>query len=1125
MMKNSLCTAFWRRMMRLTFAQLALLACFASLTHASDSKAQQVLEKKVSLKANNSAMTAVLAKLEKQTEIKFVFSPQVIKADQRVSADFREVAFGEVLEKILRPLRLKYELSGKYILLSDVESQASRNGPGSLSEAVAKLPTAITVRGTVMGEEGTALPGVNVVLKGTQQGTTTDQSGAFSLAVPDAESVLVFSFVGYQSQEVVVGNRTQLNITLGVDDKLLNEVVVVGYGTQRKKDLTGAISTVKSEDFAPGANSDATQLLKGTASGVIVTQTSSAPGAGLKVLIRGAGSINSSNSVLYVVDGLPGVDPSSLSPADIASIDVLKDASSASIYGTRAANGVVLITTNRGKEGKSVLSYSTYYGSQTVNKLVDVLGASDYMQLVNLRLGVRNQPAKFTDQEIASAGSGTNWQREIFKTAPIQNHQVSMSGGSKNINYYIGLNYFNQDGIVIGSGDKKYNARVNIEARPIDKLKISAGLNFTRQNTQNISSQLTDGGLLVSAIRSDPTYSPLPDPSTGRYVQIASTATENPVAVATGVSNFDLSSRLYGTLSSDYEIVNHLTATLRLGVETNNGRADVYTSRATQGGFGAGGVANVSASEYNHWLAEPLIRYENTFADKHDFSVLAGATFEEFTTRGLSASSRGFLSDVTGTNLLQSGDGDAGDNIASSKFKNQLNGYIGRLTYGYNNRYLLTASFRVDGSSRFAKGNKYAFFPSASIGWVLSEEDFMKNIGAINFLKLRVGYGELGNQGINNFETKETLISGGNSIFNDGIAQGVLSARLPNPNLRWETTKEINVGIDYELVKSRLSGSVDLFHRKTFDQLFIKPLPSVVGFSSVRTNAGDVLNRGVDFSLKSLNIDKALRWTTSLTLSYVKNQVTSLPTFTDKIIGGNAGNFVSGYWIVRKDDALRSFYGYQIDGIFQAGDDIANSPTPVQQGYQAGMPRFRDVNGDGVINTDDRVILGKSIPDYTFGFRNTFNYKGLSLDIFINGVKGVETFDNNVAESLYPINTFTNTNSRYYFDRWTPENPSNELPSGVNYSLYAGGLAVNSLTISDASYARLKNVTLAYVIPIKIKSPSSIRVYVSGDNLFTITKFEGSDPEASVQGGSLDSRAYNSYPLARVFRAGIDIKF
>ena len=678
---------------------------------------------------------------------------------------------------------------------------------------------------------------------------------------------------------------------------------------------------------------------------------------------------------------------------------------------------------------------------------------------------------------------------------------------------------------MIGSGDKKYNARINVEARPLDKLKISAGVNFTRENLQSIQSQLTDGGMLVASLRAAPNIPAGIDPTTGRYYNVNSTASDNPVALALGINNIDVTSRLYGTLTTDYEITKHLIATLRLGIESNNGRNDVYNSRGTQGGLGAGGTASVGSSDYNHWLAEPLIRYENTFAGKHNFSALAGTTFEEFVSRGVTASGRGFLSDVTGTNLLQSGDGDLGDNISSSKFKNQLNGYIGRATYGFDNKYLFTASFRVDGSSRFAAGNKYAFFPSGSIGWVLSEENFMKNFGAINFLKLRVGYGELGNQGINNFETKETLVSGGNSVFNDGVAQGVLSARLPNPNLRWETTKELNVGLDYELIKSRLSGSIDFFHRTTFDQLFIKPLPSVVGFTSVRTNAGDVLNKGIDFSLKSINVDKALKWTTSATLSYIKNQVTSLPPFTQQIIGGNAGNFVTGYWIVREGDPLRAFYGYKIDGIFQTADEVANSAKPVQQGYLPGMPRFHDQNGDGVINTDDRVILGKSIPDFTFGFRNTFTYKNLSLDIFINGVQGVQTFDNNVSESLYPTNTFTTVLSKYFFDRWTPENPSNTLPSGVNYSLYAGGLAVNSLTVTDASYARLKNITLGYTLPLKIKSPSSIRVYVSADNLLTITKFDGYDPESSVQSGSLDSRAYNSYPLARVVRAGFDIKF
>ena len=531
----------------------------------------------------------------------------------------------------------------------------------------------------------------------------------------------------------------------------------------------------------------------------------------------------------------------------------------------------------------------------------------------------------------------------------------------------------------------------------------------------------------------------------------------------------------------------------------------------------------MGSSEYNHWLAEPLLRYQNVFSDKHKVSALVGTTFEEFYTRGVTASGRGFLSDVLGSNLLQSSTPSLSQNTASSKFKNQLNGYIGRVTYDFDSKYLLTASFRVDGSSRFATANKYAFFPSASVGWVLSQENFMRNFGVTNFLKLRLGYGELGNQGINNFETRETLVAGGNSVFNNQIAQGVLPARLPNPDLKWETTKEFNIGVDYEFVKSRLTGSLDVFHRKTYDQLLIKPLPSVVGFASVRTNAGDVLNKGLEFSLKSLNIDKAVKWTSTFNVAYVKNRVTSLPDFTQQIIGGFAGNYVSNYWIVRPGDALRSFYGYQIDGIFQQGDDVANSPTPVKQGYTAGMPRFRDQNGDGVIDANDRVVLGKSIPDYTFGFRNTFTYKGLSLDVFINAVQGVQTFDTNVAESLYPTNTFTNTLSKYYFDRWTPDNPTNTLPSGVNYSLYAGQ-AVNSLTVVDASYARLKNVTLGYALPLTVKGLSSVRLYASADNLYTLTRFKGYDPESSVQGGTLDSRAYNSYPLARVVRLGLDIK-
>ena len=442
------------------------------------------------------------------------------------------------------------------------------------------------ISGRVVGEKDEALPGTTVTIKGTNRGTTADASGDFKLSATSSET-LVFSFIGYLSQEVPVGSKTTFNVTLLPDSRGLGEVVVVGYGTQQKKDLTGAIATVKEGEFAPGPNSDAAQLLKGTAAGVVVTQTSSAPGAALKVQIRGAGSINSSNDVLYVIDGLPGLDPSSLSPGDIESIDVLKDASSAAIYGTRAANGVVLITTKKGKAGKTSLTYSTYVGSQDVAKQIDVLNATDYMRMVNFRLSSRNTAPKYSDQDIANAGVGTNWQSEIFQRALVQNHQVSLSGGGGNTNYYVGLNYFNQDGIVIGSGDSKYNARVNVESRPFEKLKVSTGVNFTREYQQSLYSQLADGGLLVSALRADPTL-PVFDPVTGRYTNVSATASDNPVALAVGVNNNAVTSRLYGTLSLDYEITKHLSATVRLGGETNNGRTDIYSSRVNAGRAGCG---------------------------------------------------------------------------------------------------------------------------------------------------------------------------------------------------------------------------------------------------------------------------------------------------------------------------------------------------------------------------------------------------------------------------------------------------------------------------------------------------------------------------------------------------------
>ncbi|MDF9799392.1 TonB-linked SusC/RagA family outer membrane protein [Catalinimonas alkaloidigena] len=1076
-----------------------------------------------------------LDELSKTYQVFFTYNTALLKT-YRVSTEYRQVKNVKAsLETLLKQTHFSFKKRGRdnFVIVEKEKERIGNIAPDLISP---KNSSNISVRqvrvvlANISGKvtaisDNSALPGVNVLVKGTNNGTVTDVEGNYTLNVPNQNDTLIFSSIGYVSEEIPVNGRTSINVAMAEDIQSLNEVVVVGYGTQKKSDLTGAIATVTAEDFAPGTNSDAVQLLNGSAPGVKVSQVSSAPGGGIKIQIRGAGSINSSNEVLFVVDGLPGVDPSSLSPQDIESIDVLKDASAAAIYGTRAANGVVLITTKKGKAGQTTFSYDAYYGTQSVSKQLDVLGGADYMQLINLR---STNPV-YTDEEIASIGEGTNWQDEIFTRAPIQNHQLSMSGGNDNGNYYIGLNYFDQEGIVKTSSNKKYNARINAQTSPLENLLISANMNFTRENTQEIlfSNAANDfAGPINTAIQFDPSLPPSLNDQ-GRYYLNPTIALDNPVALIEGIDEQNLSTRFYGSLSADYEVVNNLTATVRLGAEIRNARNDFYRSRVADLGRANGGIGNVGSTEFTHWVTDYLLKYENTFNGIHDFSILGGATFEEFITRGVSASSAGFLSDVTQTNLLQSGDGELRDNVSSSQFKNQLNGFLGRMTYGYEGKYLLTASFRVDGSSRFSEDNKYAFFPSASVGWRISEEAFMEGIQWVDNLKLRAGYGELGNQGINNFETIQTLVAGGNSVFGGAIYQGVVPARLPNPDLKWETTAEVNLGLDFAFVNGRISGSIDYFNRKTTDQLFVKPLPSVVGFSSVRTNLGEVKNSGVDFGLQTVNVTGKFSWNSSLNMSFLKNEVTKLPEFTQEIIGGQIGTFISNYTIVQEGAPLLSYYGYEINGIFQEGDDIESAPTPDVSGYAAGMPRFVDQNEDGVIDDDDRVILGDPFPDFSFGFNNRFRYQGISLDVYILGVQGIETLDANVTESLYPTNDARNSISRYYLNRWTPENPSNELPSGINPSLYGGARIVNTLTVADASFVRLKNITLGYDIPLETSGAlSSLRVYLAAENLLTITDFEGYDPDASAAGENNVTKVnYNSYPLARTFRVGVNVQF
>lgn len=997
----------------------------------------------------------------------------------------------------------------------------------AISDESAQAPVSkITVKGRVVDTKGEPIPGAGVKIKGTSTGTITDLDGYFRLESVTTGSEIEISSLGFATATLTVEVGMSENIVLQDDNELLDEVLVVGYGTQRKQEITGSVVSVKEGQFNEGVTSNAFQMLIGKAAGVNVAQTSSAPGAASKIQIRGAGSINSSNDALVVVDGLPGVDPSSILPGDIESIEILKDASAAAIYGTRAANGVVLITTKSGSQGTVKVNFRAEGGFQDVAKKLDLLNAEQYMSTLNaIRVEGGKDPI-YTDAQIKAAGVGTNWQDEIFRTAPVQNYNLSFSGAGNKHSYYVGLGYTDQQGVVKRSGMKSYNVRTNVNVNPKDYLRLKLNLNYSRkeiQSTPDSFSTNENAGPIGSAVLFDPSLPAGINPETGRYYQNDYIALDNPSALIEGTSPTSQSNNVYGTFTLEFEPVKDLVATARIGATVNSYGNTSYTSRITKNGLALGGSASQTWGESSQWLAEFLLTYKKTFAENHNTKFLLGATYEQMLSQNLSGSARSFLSDVTGPNKMGSGDSINGDDVSSGKSRNRLNGFLGRFNYDYKNKYLVTASFRVDGTSRFADSHKYAFFPSVAAAWRISEEDFLKDSKAVNDLKLRAGYGELGNQGIGNYMTIETLSAGGKAVFGNDLVQGLVQSRLVNPNLRWETTAETNIGIDFGFFKSRIYGSVDFFIRDTRDQLFDKPMPSVVGFNSMKVNVGTVRNTGVDISLNSVNFEREkFGWTTQLNLSFLKNQVRSLPPFISELITGSVASFISDYQITRVGDAIYSYYGYEVAGIFQTTDDIASSAQP---NAKPGYIKYVDQDGNGSIGPEDRVILGKPFPDCTLGLTNNFRIGNFNLSIFLQGSFGINTLDAQTVETLFPANEYRNRLAEYYLNRWTVNNPTNKYPSGVDYANYGGQYQINSLTVVDASFLRIKNIHLDYNIPIKSnKIISGLTVYCAVDNLYTFTNYKGFDPDASSAGSTSVSKVnYNNYPLARTFRAGLNL--
>lgn len=990
------------------------------------------------------------------------------------------------------------------------------------------------ISGVVTDDKGSPLAGVSVNVKGKKErGTTTNEEGKYELNVARGEKLL-FSYVGFEDQEKTPGTSSVIDVVLQPKNANLNEVVVVGYGTVKKKDLTGSVTALRREDFNQGPITSADQLIAGKASGVQVVQNSAEPGGGISVNIRGAGSINADNSPLYVIDGLPLDNSSvvtgsganfldsrvnrnplnSINPADIQSIEILKDASATAIYGSRGANGVVIITTKSGSKGGLRVNYDVYAGIQSVANKIKLLSPQEYMETMNALI---DAGAGTPEQKVSGINNGgTNWLEELYNpNAPIQNHNLSFSGGNESTTFLLSLNYFDQEGVLINSNYSRLAARFNLEHRVQQNFRI--GMNLSTSYGKDVF--LSNGfdlneraGVLYAAINYDPTLS-VRAPS-GRYTLSNDMNIDNPLAIANGKRSLSNLYRTFGTVFAEYAILPELKAKLNLGGDVINQRRDSYIDRSTIEGLAAGGIGSILQGRNSNYLIEGTLSYIKSW-ERHAVNAVVGTTAQKFMFDDVSTEARGFPSDATGTDNMSLGN-PLNFRATSGRSSNSLLSYLGRINYTYLDKYLVTASFRADGSSRFGPNNKYGYFPSFALGWKIDQEEFMKRNEWISALKLRTSWGRTGNQDIGNNMSMVTLGAGNQAVFNDAQITTTTPTRIPNRDIRWEASEQLDIGVDFGFFNNRISGSIDWYTKNTRDMLLELPVPRETGFTTMMTNIGSVNNKGIDLSLSTRNLVGEVNWTTDITFTSLKNTVKDLGGIPN-IVTGSAGQS-SQIGIIQEGSPLYSFYGYEVIGIWQKDDDFSKAPNNTQPGDF----KFRDRDGNRVINATDRVVLGNSFPKAIYSVTNNITYKNFGLYVFVEGVEGVSMLNNNRVDTYFPANLKRNRLAEPLLNRWTEDRPSNEYPNFVN-SAKQGAQRVNSETIEDASYIKLNTVRLSYTFKPGKKGVRSATIYATGQNLITITDYTGYDPALNPNNVSNFRIDWNAYPTARTFLLGISI--
>jgi len=984
--------------------------------------------------------------------------------------------------------------------------------PNALAQTTGKI-----VSGIVVDAKGEPVIGASILIKGTSTGTITNFEGAFTIPVGLLKNpVLQFSYIGYNSQEIAVEGLNNLRIVLVEKSESLEEIVVIGYGTQRKKDLTGSVATIKSSDINSLPVPSISDAMQGRAAGVQVI-SSGVPGSDASFRIRGIGTINNSDP-LVVIDGFP-IDGglNQLNMNDVESVQVLKDASATAIYGARGANGVVIITTKHGNStGKSQLNFNYSYGIQNPTNKIKMLNASQFASLHNdmmANAGLTKNP-EFADP--ASLGVGTDWLDAIFQTAAMQNYSLNYSGGNEKTNFYVSGNYFDQDGIVINTGYKRYTFQLNTDTKILSNLHFgnTLTLNHDIKSSGNYSIQNAMFALPTQPIyRADGSYSgPVGQPiNAGDIV--------NPIGLAKTVNNATNGYNLMGSIFGELEIVKDLKVKSTFGLQAN-----FWDSRTWAPNYTWDSSVNPNSylsEQYNKnltWLWDNTITYEHTF-NRHRIGVMAGTSAQENDYNFMNGSIQNFASNVT----QQLNNGIAQPTVGGSTSSWSLFSLMGRINYAYKDKYLVTGTIRRDGSSRFGPGNKYGTFPSASVAWRISQEDFFKNITFVNDLKIRAGYGVTGNQNIGNYSFASSLNTNKYN-FNDNIVSAVVPTVMPNPYIQWEGQKQTNIGFDATLFNQRVDVTVDAYLKKTDKMLVPMVVPVSTGYSDVYTpsiNAGSMENKGIEITINTKNLTGKFSWNTSFNLSYNQNKVVSINDTVPMPTGSIGLNY--NLALIKAGLPINEFYGFVTDGIFQTQAQVNSHATqvPGSDPYSRTSPgdiRFKDLNNDGVIDDKDRTYLGSPNPTFIFAMNNTFAYKGFDLSIFLQGVAGNKIFNANrlytEAMSVAQNQTIATLN------RWNGEGTSNTMPRAV-FNDPNKNTRQSDRYIEDGSYLRIKNVTLGYSIPgllLKKIHISTARFYLSAQNLFTLTKYTGIDPEVGSNG--IDN---NVYPVTRTYSIGVNL--